>query len=381
LKGAIVKSAFIIRSIKRGLFALIGLILLLAWPSAVSASTDFDCGGSAPGNHDFYPGDYSMACIIGNSLPGTWRPFSNDSLWNRRITDAAFVHPNSEIIMGTVMSSAMNIRFAESYSIPVWVVNSDNISSQNVRSKRIFATWDQNDDGWSDVAIPINKDMWQEPTSDGHICIIDPFKKVAWELSRFEWLPDGTPQCTTFNIWDITSEGAGDPYYNDWRWQTRGGRGSGFPIIAGLVRPEELVAGEIRHALVFTFDYNRRSDDNSDIFLPPACRSDGWCYGEEFPIEGMLFQLDTSLTEEDFDEMGLNRESKIIAKALQKYGMYLGDNGGAMAIQLQVLGPSKEENLQAWESLFPGLYRNIKNIPTDKFQVVYTGEPIRKNSY
>jgi hypothetical protein len=92
----------------------------------------------------------------------------------------------------------------------------------------------------------------------------------------------------------------------------------------------------------------------------------------------MRFQLDPSLSEKDFDAWGLNREGRTLARALQKYGMLLGDNGGAMALQVQLLAPTPEKHYQMWEKLFPGFYKNIERIPTDKLRVVYTGEPILK---
>jgi hypothetical protein len=58
--------------------------------------------------------------------------------------------------------------------------------------------------------------------------------------------------------------------------------------------------------------------------------------------------------------------------------MYLGDNGGAMALQLQLLSPTKEGQFTNWEKLFPRFYWNIEKIPTEKFHVVHTGEPIIK---
>jgi len=233
-------------------------------------------------------------------------------------------------------------------------------------------------DSWSDVGIPITMEMWAEPTPDGHICIIDPFKKQSYEMSRFSFLADGTPTSTTFNIWDLQDTGVGDSNQGS-RWKARGGRGSGFPIIAGLIRPEEVAAGEIRHALVFTFSRNRLAENGSKIFLPPACRSDGKYVGTQYPIEGMQFQLDPALTEKDFDAWGLSREGKIVARALQNYGMYVGDNGGAMALQVQLLAPTPEEHYQMWEELFPGFYKNIERIPTNRFRIIYTGEPIIKN--
>jgi hypothetical protein len=329
------------------------------------------------GDHTFSPGDYTRSGIIGNSLPGTWRPFNKASVWNLPIPINAQKHPDSDIIIKNAVSYTKHIRFAYSYLIPVWVVNSNNIPSVKVKSQYPFDWWDRDRNGWTDIKVPVTEDMWAEPTPDGHICIIDPIKKISWEMSRFFWQPGGTPNSSTYNIWDITGSGVGNANEGR-RWKARGGRGSGFPLIAGLIRPEETASGEIRHAMVFTFRKNRRADDGSKIFLSPACRSDGKYIGHQYPIEGMLFQLDPSLNEKDFNAWGLNKEGKILARALQKYGMYLGDNGGAMALQVQLLASTPEEHYQIWEKLFPGFYKNIEKIPTNKFTVIYTGEPILK---
>ena len=56
--------------------------------------------------------------------------------------------------------------------------------------------------------------------------------------------------------------------------------------------------------------------------------------------------------------------------------MYDGDNGGAMAVQVQLLSEDADEHRDMWDAMFPGFYSNIRNIPTDAFRVVYTGEPI-----
>lgn len=111
------------------------------------------------------------------------------------------------------------------------------------------------------------------------------------------------------------------------------------------------------------------------MIRPPACRSDGQSIGAQYPVEGMLFQLDTSLTDADFDSWGLTREGKVLARALQKYGMYLGDIGGDMALQVQLIGSTKTENRAAWDQLAPGFYNAVSKIPANLFRVVYTGEP------
>jgi hypothetical protein len=90
-------------------------------------------------------------------------------------------------------------------------------------------------------------------------------------------------------------------------------------------------------------------------------------------MEGMLFQLDPSLTEADFDAWGLTPEAKIVARALQKYGMYDGDNGGALALQFQLLDSDPEVHAEKLDAMFPGFRRAIQRIPSDRFRVIDTG--------
>ncbi len=315
-----------------------------------------------------FPWDVSpTAGIIGNSLPGTWRPFSDDSPWNQPIPANAAVHPENDQIMSTVTSEASNLRLANSYTPPVWVVNADNMPFFFADSPYPFDTWDQSLDGRTEAGVPIDATMWPENTGDGHIVVVDPYRKLSWEMSRYTGIVDGLIRCSTFNIWDVTGKGVGDPN-EGFRWQARGGRGAGFPVIAGLIRPEELEHGVIDHALVFIFSMNRE-----DWFVYPAARTDGAYVGTQYPMEGMRFQLDPSLTEADFDAWGLTREAKVVARALQKYGMYLGDNGGAMALQFQLLDPDPDVHASKMEAMFPGFSRAIRRIPTDRFRVIDTG--------
>lgn len=313
--------------------------------------------------------------VLGNSLPGSWRPFSPDSPWNMPIDPGAPTHADSPQIIEFAMLQAAHIAFARSYTIPVWVVDSRLMTPVPVRSDKIYDTWDQDRDGWTDEGAPVAMTMWAEPTRDAHICIVDLARGLSWEMSRFSWLDPKTPTCTTYNIWELAGPGYDSPPEGT-RWQLRGGRGSGFPIIAGLLRPEEIAEGAIRHALVFTYSQNRATPEGWDIFQsPPACRSDGDYVGYHYPILGMRFQLDPAADETDFDAWGLSEESRIVARALQEYGMYLGDQGGDMKIQVQLLSPDRDRNPSLWEQIFPGLYENIERIPTSRFRVVDTGEP------
>lgn len=326
------------------------------------------------------PDEYADQGLIGNSLPGDWRPFSEDSPWNTPIPEDAQAHPQSDAIVFTLAQDRNHISLINSYLCPIWVVNSENVDGIRIRSDRIFDRWDQDGDGWTDVLVPVTRQMYPEPTGDGQICIVDPFKHRLWDISTFEW-PDERPfpSGTTFDVWDLTGSGEADPPPGT-RWTRRGGRGSGFPGIAGIIRPEELEAGEIRHAICFTSKMVRQHATGANIFLPPACRSDGRDVGRQYPIMGMRFQLNPELNEEDFDEWGLNRAGKILARALQRYGMYLGVSGGAMKLQVQLLGPDSDSNRREWERRVPGFYENVKRIPTREFRIIDTGDPIIRSN-
>jgi|GEM_PF-2177896 len=335
---------------------------------------------SSPTNDwQFYPGDYRQQQIIGHSLPSGWRPYHQDSPWNSPISPDIEIYPDSGKIIAEMEKEAKHLRLVKIYTPPIWVVNSIAMSGMPVRSNKIFDTWDQDKDGWTDSAVPITPEMWGEPTEDGHIIIIDPFLMMAWEMSSFRWQQSQEtqiPTATTFNMWDLKGKGYAKPFGGQ-RWHQRGGRGSGFPVLAGIIRPEELQAGEIRHALMFNYSKNRKGKDDKEIFIaPPACRSDGDFEGQYYPIEGMRFQLNPALTDTDFDHWGLSKEGKIIAKALQRYGMFLGDNGGAMSLGIQLLGRTSQQNLRLWEQRFPGLFAAVKRIPTREFRIIFTEFPL-----
>ena len=103
-------------------------------------------------------------------------------------------------------------------------------------------------------------------------------------------------------------------------------RASGFPLIAGLIRPEEIEAGRIEHALVFAYQRGR-----SELFSP-ASKAQATTYEMNNRIGipmGEGIQLDPSI---NVDTLHLNPACKIIAKALQEYGAFNGDYAGVTVL-------------------------------------------------
>jgi hypothetical protein len=95
-------------------------------------------------------------------------------------------------------------------------------------------------------------------------------------------------------------------------------------LLGGLITPEEVAAGEIRHALAMGVPRV------APHFVAPATDTDGRTPGG-IPL-GTHFRLDPSL---DVASLGLPRTAAIIAVAAQRYGAYVRDTSGAVPFYAQ----------------------------------------------
>ena len=98
--------------------------------------------------------------------------------------------------------------------------------------------------------------------------------------------------------------------------------GAGVSRLAGVVRTHEIRRGRINHALVFSTDNSCRRR-----FKYPAGKTDGTSDRRNCIPEGTRIQLkpwvDVSAIR------GITRGERAVAKALQRYGAYAVDAGGA----------------------------------------------------
>ncbi len=91
---------------------------------------------------------------------------------------------------------------------------------------------------------------------------------------------------------------------------------AGLPILPGLVRYDEVATGAILHALRFTAPQTRRS------YVYPARHFASSSTSAALPPMGLRVRLKA-----DADLAGLSPQARVIAVALQRYGMILADNG------------------------------------------------------
>lgn len=178
----------------------------------------------------------------------------------------------------------------------------------------IFEYADESDSG--PYPIPANPLIEGGGGSEGdrHILMIQTDEKKVYELYAAGKQTDGTWHAGSGAIFNLT----GYVFRPD-GWTSADA--AGLAILPGLVRYEEVEAGEIAHAIRFTVPQTQMA------YIWPARHFASDKTGLQYPPMGQRFRLRAS-----FDTTGYPPQSRVILEALKKYGMILSDNGGAWYI-------------------------------------------------
>ncbi|MCC6646550.1 MAG: hypothetical protein IT374_13380 [Polyangiaceae bacterium] len=132
---------------------------------------------------------------------------------------------------------------------------------------------------------------------------------------------------------------------------------AGLPILPGLVRYDEVMAGEIRHAIRFTMVNTTKG------YIHPATHHAGKS-NPAYPPMGLRLRLKAS-----FDTSAFKGPSLVVATAMKKYGVILADNGSDWFI-------SGESN-DGWEPLMDDLLGDLGKIKGQDFEAVDTGPTVQ----
>lgn len=194
---------------------------------------------------------------------------------------------------------------------------------------------------------------------DCHLIVVDPAASRLYEMWRANIDGSGfSGGCAA--VWDLT------------RAYPASGRGEGctsadaggFPIAAMLFSADEVFAGEIPHALRFILR-NQQIRDN--VYVHPATHSTfPTSGGPNAPPYGVRFRL-----RQDFPLATLPTEgARVVAKALQKYGMLLADGGN-----ITLTAQSDRFTTHKWSEV--GVSQgSLGAIKVTDFEVVDMGAPI-----
>jgi hypothetical protein len=291
---------------------------------------------------------------------GALRPYDAQSPWNTPIGANPVIDSQSASLMGAISDNNLPLTSdPDQYAIPVYYFN-DQTPRRTITLSGYFSSYDSGD--YSRVGygfaptvanVPIPDGATQSAGTDGQLVFWDPTTGTEYSFWQFDKDAAGKYTATNGVRYHTTSGNYGR--FAD----GLAGRGAGMPYFAGLVRKWELDRGRIEHALAFAYD------SPSGAFVYPASKSDGASFGGILGIdrpEGARLQLDPSLTEADFARWGLSAPAKIIAAALQRYGMYVVDHSGSSKIYLE------DRRTAGWDA---SIDRHLtEKIPWTAFRVV-----------
>jgi hypothetical protein len=130
---------------------------------------------------------------------------------------------------------------------------------------------------------------------------------------------------------------------------------AGLPILPGLVRRDEVLSGQVRHALRFTVERTQRA------YVHPATHFASNRTDPDLPPMGLRVRLKAS-----YDLARFRGASRTILEGLKKYGMFVADNGGDWFITGETNASWDDDDLE-----------QLKTVPASSFEVIQLGTIIR----
>ena len=203
--------------------------------------------------------------------------------------------------------------------------------------------------GLEQTTVPIPDNAKPSYGSDGAMVVIDWSTRKMYEFWQAGKV-NGTWQTSWGGVNNVDGDGT-----------TNGPIGAGVSRLAGVVRTGEIAQGRINHALVFSTNNACQS-----VYRYPATKTDGLSARSDCLPEGTRIQLDPSINVDAI--AGMSPGERAVAKALQTYGAYAVDNGGAnMAFVFET--PSGEADP------YPGVgmswdYYGFDHIPWNRLRVL-----------
>jgi serine/threonine-protein kinase len=216
----------------------------------------------------------------------------------------------------------------------------------------------------SPMPVPPNGDVEGETgyacTGDGdcHLLVNDTSAGVLYEMWRANITSSFDGGCLA--VWDLTKA-----YPATLRGdQCTSADAAGFPISPLLFTADEVAAGHIDHAIRFILPNNRVSRS----YVRPATHGTNTTGGAGAPSYGVHLRLRADYPIDSLPTAG----AKVVARAMQKYGMYHAD-GGNIALTAQ----SDRHTTAKWAGLLGAL--DLQALTVDDFEVIDHGGTLAMN--
>lgn len=310
------------------------------------------------------------------------RFFSDDSFWNQPIPVHAEIDPQSEkwIKMLELEPSGENFSTVfKEWTVPVYEIDKNSklthINNHKLTENEL-KEWIPKSSKQFEFApdfnpVPIPQNSLPDPETDAHYAVVDWARMVAWDMWGLQQHDDGTWTSNTGMFYRLDGDGIFNGkelgYVDDESVHFHGpSRAAGVPVIAGLIRYDEVMSGEIKHKLSCATRFAAKQ-----TFVYPASWTDGYVEGG-IP-EGAVIQLDPHL---DLKQFSLTKEELVVAIALQKYGMVVVDIAQGQPIYAEGLWGYPEKSwkgkLREWKK------QGIDAIPYKHYRILKVENAIDK---
>jgi len=193
---------------------------------------------------------------------------------------------------------------------------------------------------------------------DCHLIVVDRGQGKLYEVYQANYA-DNALNGGMVAVWDLNRvyppSGRGE--------QCTSADAAGFPIAPLLFNADEIAAGSINHAIRFILPNPRI---RAHVYVHPATHAGAPRGPVNAPPMGVRFRLKAS-----FDMSKLTPAAQVVARAMQKYGMFLSD-GGNIALTAQSDADTKAK--YADMDFGP---RDLADLKVTDFEVVEMGTPVR----
>lgn len=236
--------------------------------------------------------------------------FPANNIWNAPV-DNLPLDPHSADYINTIGS---NTGFHPDFGAGLWNNAPIGIPFTTVPGSQplvaiSFTYSDESDPG--PYPIPENAPIEGGANSSGdrHVLIIDKDNCKLYEIYKSYKNTDGTWRGGSGAVYDLNSNALRPDTWTS-------ADAAGLPIFPGLVRYEEVAAGEIKHIIRFTCQYTQKA------YIWPARHYASSSTDVKRPPMGQRFRLKKS-----FNTASFSAQTKVILEAMKKYGIILADNG------------------------------------------------------
>ncbi|MEO8356950.1 MAG: S-layer homology domain-containing protein [Chloroflexota bacterium] len=231
--------------------------------------------------------------------------FPSNNIWNTRI-DNLPVHARSDQWVSTI---GRNTGFHMDFGSGTWDggpigIPYNIVGSTVPRVPVSFYYPDESDPG----PYPIPDNPLIEHGSDHHILIVDPGTCTLYELYDASY-SGGTWHAGSGAIWNLNSNALRPDTWTS-------ADAAGLPILPGLIRYDEIVSGEINHAIRFT------AENTNGYIWPARHLTSNNPNTPQIPPMGARFRLKASYNISSYPVA-----MQIVLQAMKTYGIILADNG------------------------------------------------------